>query len=204
MRRLWQTPHRSPHWELQTARLSSQGHAVPLRQPAASAIHSIPCVHLFFFGPHCLMVFLGRMVFKKSLSISVSSTPVPEKSCLCPTTGGNAACFCYSLHSSITRKGQRQLLTSCPFRHELNTSSGVRLLLKNTDKLSKGQFSSYPLPVLGAQMVKKNNLTQDNFLQQIFSLSLFSLTLLYGCNTGDGLLLRKFILDHSLFKCHLG
>lgn len=169
-----------------------------------STIHSIPWVHLFFFGPHRLMVFLGRMVFKKSLPIFVSSTSVPKKSRLCPTTGGNATCFYYSFHSSITRKGQLQLLTSCPFRHALNTSSGVRLLLKNTDKLSKGQFSTYPLPVLGAQMVKKNNLTQDNFLQQIFSPSLFSLTFLYGCNMGDGLLLRKFILDHSLFKCHLG
>ena len=105
-----------------------------------STIHSIPWVHLFFFGPHRLMVFLGRMVFKKSLPIFVSSTSVPKKSRLCPTTGGNATCFYYSFHSSITRKGQLQLLTSCPFRHALNTSSGVRLLLKNTDKLSKDEY----------------------------------------------------------------
>lgn len=145
MRRLWQTPHKYPHWELQTSRLSSQGHMQCLfSSQLPSAIHSIPCVHLFFFGPHRLMVFFGRMVFKKSLSISVSSTPVPKKSCPCPTTGGNAACFCYSLHSSITRKGQLQLLTSCPFRHELNTSSGVRLLLKNTHTLSNFQKGSSP------------------------------------------------------------
>lgn len=87
-------------------------HAAPFSSQLPTTIHPIPCVHLFFFGPHCLMAFLGRMIFKKSLSISISSTSVPKKPCLCPTTGGNATCFYYSLRSSITRKGQPQLLNS--------------------------------------------------------------------------------------------
>ena len=91
-------------------------------------VHPIPCVHLFFFGPHCLTAFLGRMVFKKSLSIYISSTSVPKKPCLCPTTGGNATCFYYSLHSSLTRKGQLQLLNSWPFRvkYQLWSPSSVK------------------------------------------------------------------------------